>query len=436
MKKIILSVALIFSLNYLMAQDADVINLFIQQKQYEKAKEQVDKWLAQPKLKDKEKPLAYLSKLSVYSLISVDSSLGSKYPDAAEQAMSAFQQYQVIEPDLKTLKEKNYAYGLGNLYSGAFEKGKNAFQAKEWDNAFKNFSQAEKMGAFLLANKLSANTATVDTITVLYTGYAAQNAKLFDSAMVYYGKLADIKVAGPDYIEMYKFLIEYSSQQKNTEAFNKYLAIAKELYPNEASAWTQYEMSNMTANTSLTDLLGKYQQDAAAGAMSEDKLIGYAEAFATTDKEQLDKLDSTQKIALKVAAAQSFAKAFELNNTNGLYAFNTGVLYYGIYSELDDRYAAYRGESAALKTKRSEIAKEESAYADTASEWLEKAYPVLKAKTERSKSETASLNRAVDYLANIYFWKREQTKTNGQSKDYDKYDALYKKYDAEHNSFQ
>src|SRR5215831_14680918 len=106
--------------------------------------------------------------------------------------------------------------------------------------------------------------------------------------------LADLKVAGPDFEDIYKYLIEYYSEKKDDANFKKYLATAKELYPNDNSTWTQYEMNNMTANANLTDLLQKYQQDAAAGGMNEDKLIGYAEALATNDKTQLASLDSTQ----------------------------------------------------------------------------------------------------------------------------------------------
>jgi hypothetical protein len=292
------------------------------------------------------------------------------------------------------------------------------------------------MGDFLLTNKLSATTATVDTITVLYTGYSAQNAQHQDTAVKYYSKLAGIKIGGPDYEDIYKYLVQYYSDKKDDANFKKYLALAKELYPNDNSMWTQFEMSNMTANANLMDLLQKYQQDYAAGGMNEDKYIGYAEAFATTDKTQLESLDSVQKLSLKMAAAQGFSKAFELNNSNGLYAFNTGVIYYSTYGELDDRYSAYRGEGASLKAKRAEIAKQEMAYADTATLWLEKAYAILKAKQDRTRNETTSLNRTVDYLANIYIWERDQTKTNGNPKDYDKYDALYKKYDAEHNMYK
>jgi len=437
MKKVLLSVALIFSATYLMAQEETAISLFVTQKQYEKAKEQVDKWLAQPKLKDQDKATAYLWKMVVYGNLYSDSVLSAKYPDANEQALDALAQYQQLDPELKQLKEQSFfTSGIGSLYSGSFEKGKNFFESKNWDSAYKYFSESERMGSFLLANKLSTSTATIDTITVLYTAYAAQNSRHLDTAAKYYAKLADLKVSGSDFEDIYKFLIEYNSQNKNDAEFKKYLAIAKELYPNDNALWTQYEMNNMTSSVNLTDLLQKYQQESAAGGMNEDKLIAYAEAFATNDKAQLDPLDSMQKITLKLAAAQAFSKAFELNNNNGLYAFNTGVIYYGIYNDLDDRYHSFTGEGAALKAKRAEIAKQQQAYADTAAQWFEKAYPVLKAKTDRTKPETASLNRTVDYLANIYYWDRDQTKVNGNSKDYDKFDAMYKKYDAEHNTYQ
>jgi len=435
MKKIILSVAILLSVSYLKAQDETVLQLYMAQKNYEKAKEQVDKWIGDPKLKEKDKATANLWKLRVYSALYADPALTEKYPDANEQALAAFATYQQIDPSLKQLRDGNFQDGLGSLYTGSFEKGKNYFTNKQWDSAYKYFNESQKLGNYLLANKLSSSTAPIDTLTVLYTGFSAQNAKLIDTAATQYARLVDLKVPGSDYEDIYKFLIEYYSEKKDEANFKKYLATAKEVYPNDASLWTQYEMNAMTSNTSLADLQQKYQQEVAAGSLNEDKLISYGEAFATTDKTQLNGMDSTQKVNLKLAAADAFGKAFDLNK-NGLYAFNVGVIYYGLYSDLDDRYASYRGESAALKAKRSAIAKQEAAYADTAALWLEQAYPVLKAKQDRTKPETTSLNRTVDYLANIYYWKREATKTNGSPKDYDKYDALYKKYDAEHNTYQ
>ncbi|MBS1745513.1 MAG: hypothetical protein JST21_05020 [Bacteroidetes bacterium] len=436
MKRLFLSVvALVLFSAYLKAQDESVIMLLVTQKQYEKAKDEVDKWLAKPKLKDKEKPTALLWKMMVYSDIFTDSALSPKYPDANAQALDAFHQYLAIDPELKQMKDNHFEGAVGNLYSGSFNKGRDFFQEKNWDSSFAYFSEAESLGTFLLTNKLSSSESTMDTVTILYTGYAAQNAKLYDSAAKYYSKLTDVKISGPDYEDIYKFMIEHYSEIKDDANFKKYLDLAKEVYPNDNPTWTQYEMNNMTANARITELYQNYLKDAAAGGMNEDKLIGYAEALATNDQTQLEGIDSTTKVNIKLASADAFGKAFNLSN-NGLYAFNVGVIYYSIYSDLDDRYAANRGESAALKAKRAEIAKQEMAYSDTASQWLEKAFPILQDKQDRSRAETASLNRLVDYLANIYYWQREQTKTNGKSADYDRLDALYKKYDALHATFK
>ena len=433
MKKIVLLVVLAFAALYTVAQD-EIIQLYIAQKKWDEAKTEVDKLVGNTKLKDKDKATAYFWKLTVYSQLYVDPALSAKYPDAHDQAVDALNKYLALEPDMKQLKLN--ATGVGNLYSGSFEKGKTYFQNKDWQNAYKYFSEAEVMGDMLLKNKLSASTATLDTITVLYTGYSAQNAQLPDSAVKYYTRLADIKVNEKEYEDIYKYLIQYYSDKKDETNFKKYLALAKEVYPDDNSLWTQFEMQNVTANANMSQLLDKYHQEVAAGGMNEDKYTGYAEAFATNDSAQLAGMDSMQKVRLRLTAAEAFGKAFELNSTMGLYAFNTGVIYYGFFQQLDDRYSNYRGESASLKAKRVEIAKEEMKYADTASQWLEKAYATLKNKQERSRAETTSLNRTVDYLANIYYWERDQTKTIGNPKDYDKYDNLYKKYDAEHNTYK
>src|SRR4051812_48891907 len=177
MKKIVLSIVLIaFCAAYVKAQDETVIQLYVTQKQYEKAKEQVDKWANDPKLKDKEKPNAYLWKLLVYSYIYNDSALKTKYPDANAQALQAFSAYQAADPSLKIMKDGHFEAGIGNLYSGSFNRGKDYFQNKQWDSSFTYFSEAEKLGNFLLVNKLSSTTSTIDTVTVLYTAYAAQNS--------------------------------------------------------------------------------------------------------------------------------------------------------------------------------------------------------------------------------------------------------------------
>jgi len=434
MKKIILSVALIFPAMYLMAQDDAVIQLYLAQKQYDKAKDEVDKMVANPKLKDKDKPTAYLWQMLVYSSLYADSAMTSKYPGADAVAMDAFYKYQALEPDLKKMKEQHFESGIANIYNGYLNTGNTFWKNKQWDSAFKYFSNAKRLGDVLISNKLTQ--ATGDTTILLFTGYAAQNAQMLDTAASYYGQVADMKVSGQEYEDVYKYLVQHYFQKKDDVNFKKYLALAKELYPNDNSLWTQYEMENMTSNTSLTDLLQKYNQEAAAGTLDENKLLSYAQAFESNDSAQLKGLDSTQRIQLKMTAGQAYGKAFNLADTNGTYAFGAGYYDYVAFEVLDDRYHSNSGESAALKSKRAAIAKEQMGYADSSITWLEKAFSILNAKQDRARNETANLNRAVNYLSNLYLWKRDRTKVDGNNADYDKYDALYKKYDALYNTFK
>ena len=146
-------------------------------------------------------------------------------------------------------------------------------------------------------------------------------------------------------------------------------------------------------------------------------------------------MKKSQQVELKLTAADAFSKAYNLNNKNGLYAFNSGVLYYNVFSTLDDRFFANAGETAALKAKRAEIVKEQQETASKAIEWLEKGYATLKAKEPREKNENNSLNRTVLMLSNLYAWKRDKSR-GVNPKDYDAYDAKYKIYDAEVDKYK
>ena len=205
------------------------------------------------------------------------------------------------------------------------------------------------------------------------------------------------------------------------------MAIVKEIYPANADLWNQYEMNYKTSTSSVTELIGKYKDEDAKGTLNEDSYVNYAQTFAAPDKQ--GDLDSAQKVDVSLAAADAFGKAYNLNNKEGLYAYNAGLLNFNVWRDLDDRFFNYAGESAEYKAKRAEILKQQQDYFAKASEWLEKAYTTLKAKTDRDKKDDNVLNRTVTMLSNLFQWKRDKSK--GNDKDYDAYDAKFKLYDAE-----
>lgn len=415
------------------AQNYSAVTLNYSTGKMEEAKKDVDKLMVDAKAKDKAE--TYLWKLNVYSELFADPTLYAKYPTSGDEAVEALNNYTAKEPTLKLLKE----YGLrpiSLLYGEYFNHGRELFQKEKWPEAYESLNKCQQVSEFIGNNGLSSTGKyTIDTTVVLYTAYAAQNAGKTDEAVKRYKALADWKVNDKEYIDIYRFILDYDTRQKDAASFAKYLALAKELYPNDIALWNQVEMNYMSTNTSIKEIMAKYKTEDAAGKMKEDDYITYAESFAQPQKEQMAQLDSAGQQEVKLLAADAFIKAYNLNNTMGLYAFNAGVLYYALFNHLDDRYYNLRGESAELKKQRDEVVKLQQDAAAKSIEWLEKGYTTMKAKTDRDKAESNSLNRSIDYLANLYLWKRDKSR-GVNPKDYDAFDAKYKLYDSEHDKYK
>lgn len=438
MKKASLLTFLVFICATVFAQNYSLIKLNLGLNKLDDAKKELDKVMNDPKAKDKAETEFW--KFAVYGRLYVDPTLRQQYPDAGKMAYEALNNYAAKEADLKKIKtDEDYkdfgGQALFNLYSQSFNDGRDMFQAKKWDESFNSFQLCEGISKFIGKNGLSSNKYTIDTTVVLYTAFAAQNAAKPAEAASRYKELADWKIGDKDMEDNYKFLLDYYTKANDQQNFQKYLAVAKELYPNDMPVWNQMDMTFMSMNTSLADMVTKYKQDDAAGKMTEDDYVTYAENFSQPDKKQLSELDSTKQIELKMAAADAYSKAFKLNNSNGLYAYNAGVLYYNLFNALEDRYYNLRGESAELKTQRDAVVKQEQEAASTAIEWIEKGYNILKVKEGRQKNESLSLNRSVDFLANLYLWKRDRAR-GINPKDYDAFDAKYKQFDAEHDKYK
>jgi hypothetical protein len=118
-----------------------------------------------------------------------------------------------------------------------------------------------------------------------------------------------------------------------------------------------------------------------------------------------------------------------LDNTNGLAAYNVGVLLNNEWNDLQDRYRNNIGASAALKAKRDEIDKLSIPIATEAIEWMEKSFAVLDAKKDRSKTEKNSYSTSIKILANLYEYKRDKVKGKSPA-DYDKFNAKFNFYAA------
>lgn len=429
-----------------------VSNLFILG-QVEKAKPEIDKIMNDPKAQTKAE--GWLWKARVYAELFYAEDLRAKYPGSGSIAFEAFKKYESMDAAYKLISDATVNWRpMDLLYVANFNVGRKFFDAKQWDSSFNTFVIAAHMGDIIVKKDLRKNGAKIDTISVLYTAYAAQNAKKEDEASMYYEKFADLKIGGNDFKDAYTYILINASNKKNEEKFYKYLTIAKEVYP--AVEWDDYEFDYINKNLTLTQKLEKYDKEDAAGTLTARKYLLYGQTFSEIGREEKHDLDSLAKVKYEQKAIDAFVKAYNKDNTLGLAAFNAGVIYYnefGVYEERQNNNrralqelnsnrpvekdpkkkaaadAKFKEQTDAFKKANADLEKPLMETIDNAINWLEKSYNILKTGDTKDRTIKNCLNNAVKWLANCYQFKRE--KVRGKDvKAYDVYDAKYKEFDA------
>ncbi|MES2329732.1 MAG: hypothetical protein V4539_09025 [Bacteroidota bacterium] len=458
MKKLLLLAMFAVSIQLVHAQDLKKVQTAYILNKLDDAKTEVDKVMADPKQNTKTEALYWKAK--VYSALYKEPNMRAKYPAAAKDADDAMKKYIAADPAFAEVKAKG-AEPFFDMYSTAFANGVKVFNDKKWEDAVAAFSSAVEYSDYIFKNKWSNAAIPFDTTSILYLAYSYQNSSKPKEAAMYYARLADAKVGGENYIDIYKFLANHFTISKNEEMFKKYVAIGKELYPK--FPWEEFEIDYMDQNLTLTQKAELYDKEDAAGTLSEMKYLQFGDIFvnAKIKDKSLDSL-AQQKYTLK--GGEAFKKAFAKNGQNAIAAFNVGVIYYNIFGEYDDNYAynirlmqalntAFADrpvekdpvkKAAATKAQNAKLEPYKAANAllekpmmenlNTSLEWLEKSYVILKEKPTKNSTEKGILNKSVDFLANLYAYKRDKLK-GSDPKAFDAFDAKYKEYDALHGKF-
>lgn len=396
------------------------------QSKLEDAKAQLDKVLADPKANGKAE--TYLLQTEVLGTIAGNDALKAKYPTADAEALQALKKYLQLEPNEAKIKEDRYA-GVNSAYSSLFSAGVKYYNQKNWDSSFAKFKDVVELGDILTARKWT--TSAFDTTSYLYAGVTAQNAKKNDEAAKYYGRIAERKIGGKDYVGIYDFLTKYYLNANKQPEFKKYLAIAKEVYPNNTT-WNDLEFANTTDNAALEDMVKKFQDADAAKTIDAKGYLDYGDYFINNKK--IKDLDPAQRAPYTEKAFYAFSKAADLDTANGLSSYNAGVAAYSLFEDASDSARKIKGVTAAIKSKRAAADKHADSAANRSITWLEKSYNTLAGKATRTGTEKNVVGKSADILYNLYAYKRDRSKALNP-KDYDKYDAKVKYYDSMHGKF-
>lgn len=260
------SIAVAFCLGSLAvnAQSLDDVNKLLGSEKYTEAKAAIDKHMADPK--NATKSDAWYFKGRTYNAYSYEKTLSEadRY-NLKMQAFDAFKKAQELDKNDVRMKLESYNSYL-NLYASLYDVGANAFNAKDYENAYNAFKAAQDVEHFIIEKKYTYPNVTLyalDTGLVLNTAIAAMQAKKDNEALVNYRKLVDGNVSDKQYEQVYEYLVDYYYKNKDAGNLTPILEKAKRFYP-ENEFWTDLEMETVREEVKKSGdnapLFAKYEE--------------------------------------------------------------------------------------------------------------------------------------------------------------------------------
>jgi hypothetical protein len=444
MKSFFLLSIFLFAAFLVQAQTYESIKTELTLLMYKKAKEDIDRKMNDATFRSK--PEAYILKTTIYAGLSMEK--GTKGTAAGDQflneAEAAFKKYREMDPSMALFTDPVYQNGPINIYSALFSSGYKDYENKNWQSSFAKFKRVVEYSDLLIAKQIIAIAA--DTNSLLLAGITAENANLKDEAARYYGRLADLKVPGSGFENVYRYLVRYYFIKKNMVAFEKYRATGKELYP-----------ENEFFNYDKTDFAVGLEEGFNKKMLAVERLI------ATDPNNQraqqllgeliYDTLNSRSATAALPANAEGLEKKM-INAFNRSAALKPGYeipfIYIGDhFINKSDRVNVARSSHAAkmkaLTNAGTEASKEDLAEKDaltlqyiTALEAAlvayEKAAAIYIKKQMLSSLEKQQYKKVAAYLADIFADKKKRAKENPA--DLAKFTAEEKKWNDVYDSIK
>lgn len=417
------------------AQNYDGIKNNILFNKYEDAKKDLDKGMTNPKFTAK--PEAYILKATIYAALADDPKNAAQAEQMREEAFAAFTKYQEMQPDGKLLEDIPYKNAPSFLHTSYFNAGYKDYQDKKWSSGLPKFERTIVLSDFMIQKKLF--TAPMDTNSLILAGIMAENDQKTDIAAKYYARLADAKLQGPGFEDIYKYLVRYNFQKKDMAAFDKYKALGTELYPQ--SEFFKYDKTDFAVGLEesldakikgleqvLANDPNNYKSSLLLGQLIYDTLY--------SDKEGAVKPANAAELETKMIA--TFKKAAELNTTETLPNLYLGEYYINKASALNEKKDAVAADikkatakpgskaPADLVAKRDALDKEFDESYEAARVSYEKAGELFQKKSSLTGPEKQQYKNVAGYLGDIYTYKKDKAK--GKPAEIAKYTEQEKKW--------
>ena len=444
MKKITISFILLVSFSISAFCQIEEVKTFITLSQFDKAKAELD--LLAKKPKNLANPEYFIAKAAVLSHL-IRNSATPNIPATRDSAIAAFKKYMEMDPSKKLLVDPVYNAAPINFYVSYFGESVDLFNKKDWANASPLLTKTSEWSDFIINNKIA--NMTFDTTVTLLSAVSYQNDNKEDDAAVYYKKLADKKIGGPDNDIAYRFMMNYCFGKDDMECFEQMKAYGKELYPkiqyftytdldfileieDEEKKFKKLDakLSKDAGNIELIQTYGFLLFNKLNAEGASEKVINYA-AEETKMVELLTKVGDAKPDdgnAYFYAGSHFWNKALRTKDQIGLI---NDTIRIANSNAKPDKAGKLPPPPKALTDRRDNLRKSQEADLDKSLPYLLKATKPIELNSAKGKVEMQTYKRLIDQLIEIYSSKRQMAKLPADKAKFEieekKWDALYAK---------
>jgi Tfp pilus assembly protein PilF len=394
----------------LFAQSVDKAKELLKANKLPEAKAEIDKAVTVEK--NQKNSETWYTKLKIYNALAAHDTARAQYSDARDQAFEALKKYVEVDDKKLLLLQMDGYKPVNEIYQGYFQVGANDYNGAKYKEALQNFSGALATSAYM--NSKGWTNLKIDTTSTLYAGISAEKAGMKDTAAIYYGKLADAKIAninGSNMIDIYKWLVDYYNTKKDAANTQKYIALAKEQYP-EDLFWPSTELDILREKGNKDSLFAKY--DEIVGKFTKNHLF-----FFNFGLELYQYASDTSKgarpansEALTAKAQEMLKKCLEIQPDYPQAALVLGQISYNTGVDMQAQTKKIPGKGPDDIKKRADLRIAAGKKFDEAIPYFEMVDKDLGSKGKLKMDEKGALKDAYDLLINIYETKNIKDKVD------------------------
>lgn len=340
MKKILLLTVNLLLLVSLFAQKPSLTKAYncFYDKDYDKAKVQIDLCTADEKLSTKAQTWLYKGNIEFllanreYSEKQKNESYEIKYPDAPVEAFDAFEKAISINPKVEALDMMNAQDALKQLYPYLLVRGVDQLIAKDFNGAKTTLAKG------IQSYEMDTPQYPMNGDLYYYYAYALESLGETNEALKYYQKALD---DGSQNAYVFGKLIDHYKSQNDRQNVEKTLAVAKQKNPNDMSI-KLLEIDNAYWNGDSVKATQLLDQIDPLSLKTVDEMVNVANFYIKEKRYE--------------AADKLLTRANALNPNNFVILYNLGVCTYSFseyYFNRQNQLAIQQGDQSEINSAKS-----------------------------------------------------------------------------------